>query len=404
MTTYKVGTLVTVQGRTWSGINKPGGVGAVCGVHCQDETEEELYDVKYVLGGQEKGVSLEFIGPYEDLAQAGRSSKRTRKGNSNDRGLDGVLKDSSKNAVSSGTSKIAKTAKSNKMIKSAKKVAKEAPKKAEESNSSVHDELIGLTVVFPVPQSSDRSKVRAPTRNIPISTSRPVKKKRDASIEDTRRHARAKKVASSKQALKKSLGSTNKDSNKTVENEGDTNMASVLSSKLVAGAARPEHPIKRQVPQEGTSTSRSLVKDTQKRNVSADLAARNYQTARQHTRSLKGSSKKVSRSVGHSSKAVNTADQQEPSIHLIAVSQEEKIEDVTREGTTDEHRLCAFTVLANKARFGRDEIHFEEFLKLVNKDDKQRKFTGGEALDCVKELQMQNKLMFCQDSRMIYFI
>jgi len=413
MTIFTVGALVNVQSRTWAGINKPGGVGAVCGVHCQDDGEDEKYDIKYVLGGQEKGVSLEFIGPYEDLA-SGKSSKRTRRGNSNGKGLDGVLKDSAKNVVSSNSSKVTKTVKSKK-LKSAKKVFakdvdKELPmkKKAEgDCSSTVHDELIGLTVVFPMPQSSDGAKAKASKRDTP-SSRRPAKKKRDASVDDAQRRARETKKVPSKQASQISpreqkVGVVDKDED-MVENNigGDTNMASVPSLKMAREGARPEHArVKRQISDDRTSTRKASVKGKQKRSrkVAADEAARQSPSSRKLTKGFDDGTSKEMPACVVNSKAINSVDQQEPKIQPIPISQEEKIE-----GSTNDERLCSFTALTNKARFGRDEIHIEELLKFVNRGDKQNDFSGVETLDFVKELQKQNKLMFCCDTRMIYFI
>mmetsp|Transcript_18473 Transcript_18473/g.23249 ORF Transcript_18473/g.23249 Transcript_18473/m.23249 type:complete len:380 (+) Transcript_18473:136-1275(+) len=85
---FDIGTLVNVQSRTWAGINKPGGVGRVTAFSNDDCT----VDVKYVLGGGEKGVDLEFVQQHNfegddngdnDTCRSGRPSRRRRSVESN---------------------------------------------------------------------------------------------------------------------------------------------------------------------------------------------------------------------------------------------------------------------------------------------------------------------------------
>ena len=54
-----IGTTVTVESRTWVGINKPGGVGRI--VSCN---QDSTYNVVYVLGGSEKNVEAKYITIY----------------------------------------------------------------------------------------------------------------------------------------------------------------------------------------------------------------------------------------------------------------------------------------------------------------------------------------------------
>ena len=58
----EVGRMVLVASRTWPGINKPGGVGSISHVHNKEEEEEDVVvDVSYVLGGREKRVPLRYV-------------------------------------------------------------------------------------------------------------------------------------------------------------------------------------------------------------------------------------------------------------------------------------------------------------------------------------------------------
>ena len=82
------GTVVEVAKRTWSGINKLGGVAKITGstVKCDKNGSELIYyDVKYVLGGSERNVESKYI-EVQDLTKVdsspadsvGRRNSRTK--------------------------------------------------------------------------------------------------------------------------------------------------------------------------------------------------------------------------------------------------------------------------------------------------------------------------------------
>jgi len=79
---WEVGMIVNVRPRTWAGINRPGGQGRVSGVHKDDTTGAvNKVDVKYVLGGSDKNLELDFVDPVtEEKAQVvdSRRSRRRR--------------------------------------------------------------------------------------------------------------------------------------------------------------------------------------------------------------------------------------------------------------------------------------------------------------------------------------
>lgn len=72
---FDVGALVNVQSRTWAGINKPGGVARIV---ASDEAQK-FFHVKYVFGGSEKGVALDYISLYEDLTDENNRAKRLKR-------------------------------------------------------------------------------------------------------------------------------------------------------------------------------------------------------------------------------------------------------------------------------------------------------------------------------------
>jgi hypothetical protein len=72
----RVGSLVVVKERTGVGMNKPGGVGRVTKMYAadvdidDDEEEVMVYDVKYVLGGREKGVTSNSLWLHDPNAKS----------------------------------------------------------------------------------------------------------------------------------------------------------------------------------------------------------------------------------------------------------------------------------------------------------------------------------------------
>lgn len=71
-----VGTVVTVQSRTWAGINKPGGVARITKVH----SEGAKYNVRYVLGGQEKDVDAIYVQAHAQEQDEFMSPAKSRRG------------------------------------------------------------------------------------------------------------------------------------------------------------------------------------------------------------------------------------------------------------------------------------------------------------------------------------
>ena len=71
---FEVKSVVQVDARLEAGSNKPGGVARVVRVHQPGEAGADdaiLYDVKYVLGGGERGVPARFVHAAEIEKQAG---------------------------------------------------------------------------------------------------------------------------------------------------------------------------------------------------------------------------------------------------------------------------------------------------------------------------------------------
>eukprot|EP00505_MAST-04D_sp_SCG-Rhode-Island_P001823 Stramenopile-MAST_4_protein_1823 len=70
---FSLSEFVVVQSRTWPGVNKPGGVGQILKI---DYAKRQV-EVKYVLGGREKGVSIEYCTPKDQVQEQKRESIKT---------------------------------------------------------------------------------------------------------------------------------------------------------------------------------------------------------------------------------------------------------------------------------------------------------------------------------------
>ena len=63
-----VGTLVSVAERVWPGSNQLGGIGKIIDYRAaEDDPNTTLYDVRYVLGGREKGVHGKYVSRHDFL-------------------------------------------------------------------------------------------------------------------------------------------------------------------------------------------------------------------------------------------------------------------------------------------------------------------------------------------------
>lgn len=76
MSSFTVGEQVNVEARTWPGINKPGGAGKVVKIHTEGPGIVVAVDVRYILGGTEKEVELQYVQKHEELNRGGRSRSR----------------------------------------------------------------------------------------------------------------------------------------------------------------------------------------------------------------------------------------------------------------------------------------------------------------------------------------
>ena len=74
--TFNVGETVNVIARTWTGINKPGGVALVTRVNVEDGSI--TYDVSYVLGGTERGIGENFLLHVTEEERSARTSRAAR--------------------------------------------------------------------------------------------------------------------------------------------------------------------------------------------------------------------------------------------------------------------------------------------------------------------------------------
>eukprot|EP00559_Dactyliosolen_fragilissimus_P007426 CAMPEP_0184870950 /NCGR_PEP_ID=MMETSP0580-20130426/39335_1 /TAXON_ID=1118495 /ORGANISM="Dactyliosolen fragilissimus" /LENGTH=342 /DNA_ID=CAMNT_0027373349 /DNA_START=1205 /DNA_END=2233 /DNA_ORIENTATION=+ len=84
-TPIPIGSLVNIVDRTWSGVNKPGGVAKILDFKmCKDE-DDIFYDVRFILGGKEHKISSRYVSPNQDIScnlasplSQGTRSRRSR--------------------------------------------------------------------------------------------------------------------------------------------------------------------------------------------------------------------------------------------------------------------------------------------------------------------------------------
>ena len=131
MSTFTVGEQVNVESRTWPGINKPGGVGKIVKIHSEGPGIVVAVDVRYILGGTEKEVELQYVTKHEDLNRGGRSRSRREVMNLG-REEKSSEKPTRRSSASAAVAKPKKSASANANAGSAKK--KKAPVKKAAAN------------------------------------------------------------------------------------------------------------------------------------------------------------------------------------------------------------------------------------------------------------------------------
>ena len=58
------GNLVSIKEHAWPGVNNPAGIAMVLKAYL-DEDGDQLYDIKYIVGGRRKGVFAKFVRPHD---------------------------------------------------------------------------------------------------------------------------------------------------------------------------------------------------------------------------------------------------------------------------------------------------------------------------------------------------
>lgn len=71
-----IGEYVEVAARCWPGINKPGGAGKIKAVQWDEEEQEHLYKVAYILGGSETRVEEKYIRPRDILGDQNTGARK----------------------------------------------------------------------------------------------------------------------------------------------------------------------------------------------------------------------------------------------------------------------------------------------------------------------------------------
>eukprot|EP00562_Extubocellulus_spinifer_P006790 CAMPEP_0178525444 /NCGR_PEP_ID=MMETSP0696-20121128/30184_1 /TAXON_ID=265572 /ORGANISM="Extubocellulus spinifer, Strain CCMP396" /LENGTH=426 /DNA_ID=CAMNT_0020156855 /DNA_START=204 /DNA_END=1484 /DNA_ORIENTATION=- len=189
MSAFTLNEQVNVESRTWPGINKPGGVGKIVKIHSEGTTIVAV-DVKYVLGGTEKDVELQYVKRHEELNRGGRPRSRRSVMNLGDGGEEEGSRSSAKpkrsaaspgaakkSGAKKGTNNRAKASSGNKRkttngYASSKKACKAKKKKAAQTPSSAILPSDSDSVVV----SADESELTAPSHK-PVVTKKATAKK-----------------------------------------------------------------------------------------------------------------------------------------------------------------------------------------------------------------------------------
>jgi hypothetical protein len=89
-TPFEVGQLVSVESRTWPGINQPGGVGRITGVstNSNNNTTQRAVSVKYVLDGRhEKEIAVQYVKHHSWIATTTTTNKNNASSTLRDRSM-----------------------------------------------------------------------------------------------------------------------------------------------------------------------------------------------------------------------------------------------------------------------------------------------------------------------------
>jgi len=452
---YAVGTLVNVQARTGPGINKLGGVGKVTAAHVPNEKTNlpERYDIKYVLGGTEKAVVIDFIDPYQDdiggRRRGGGGGESARKmGILKDR--NGVLK--SKHCSSSKVKVYNKKA----MIAAKKMMMKQKEvEQKEQEDCCDEDSLIGMTIVVSVAAEDEveegkrkfmmeddddscflardvspyRQEVALFSENtggkrvslsVPDRTSSkvclkglfPEKKKKKKEEEKLLKENLKEKLEEKKKRRKREKKDSKflatekvKGKNSINEDVKDTSFrkdGGKKNNKFSGG----KNIIKKKGKNQKDERMKIKEKEEMKCNVSEvgknvinDNDASNEEVKGTMLTQMNGKEcNDFAREKEIKVTEENDMEAEMPKEKQVVDEIREKVQDVSKEG------FSSFSVVVFKAiREGCDMISFHELFQYVNKYGKQS-YTEDDTRKYLITLDKKDLLMFCQSSDMIYTI
>ena len=427
---YAVGTLVNVQPRTGPGINKLGGVGKVTAAHVPNEktNQPERYDIKYVLGGTEKAVIIDFIDPYQDdiggRRRGGGESARTM-GILKDR--NGVLKSSSKGNVGKKQGMMAAKKKIVKEKEKEKEVVVEKVEEEQVVDCCDEDSLIGMTIVVSVAAEDEvedgkrmeddddscflASDVSPYRREVAMFSENTGDKRVSLSVPDR---------TSSKVCLKGLFPEKKRKKKKKKEEEDEEDKKSMkekLKEKLeekkkrrkrekknnkVSGSKNISKKIRNNQKNKSMKGKETDVKECNVTEVGKNIINDNNESNEEEKcKMLTQMNGKECDDFARKKEIIteeNDMEAEMPKEKQVVDEIREQVQDVSKEG------FSSFSVVVFKAiREGCDMISFHELFQYVNKHGKQS-YTEDDTRKYLITLDKKDLLMFCQSSDMIYTI
>ena len=415
--------LVDVQKRTGPGINKPGGVGRVTACFAATADAPERYNIKYVLGGSEKNVSVQFIDPQIQLDGARkRSSAVDKDGAVSRHGRQGKNKDA--------------VVKSTKEKNNTVRTKKESLFKC--NSVTEGDSLIGMILVLP--DHSGSGSCRS-DNDISIETRTQICPMNDDDCYSNDRQGRTPK-SSNEQTLLENFENSNKIKNevttKVVKPKMVTQIKRRIGQKKLNKSKSDDGNITQTQPLSVKSKNQIVPETLRVSNKGKDEAATNKHKKTSKKAQVNKSTKQdetkqrkalslVNRSkesdIAGAQKSKQSGNKRKNIEHKVHDSSSKKkevkstlktssqclvsdcnTESSSMNGTINSNRFSAFTALSNTIFCnGRDVVNLHDLHNFVNKEGSEN-FSKRETISFLKALDRGNLIMFDQNAEMIYMI
>ena len=422
---YSVGMLVDVQSRTGPYMNKYGGVGRVTACFSATADKPERYNIKYVLGGAEKGVVLHYIDPLPELEK--RSSSVLKDASSSANVIAGKVTDVEQKQKQKRTSRSVVKGKNKskrlrgitlrkgeKYEKHITDLCDNTVKKSESGESAPRDKLIGLVVTFPKKASDtdidDDISIESINQCIPNDD-----ETKNLDLDNTKCNENDKLVLEPRET---------KPINKAKKKVKKLNSVTEIGSKNITAAissTKQKSLIKcKQLSKDYDSTKILELVDEKKRKQAVCKRKRKDSNKMRNMKDKKAQpSGKNNSADEHVPKVKNTKEKKyQPSVknnsgkgelpktNILANVDDNKNDcnSTSEIMSVDSNRFSTFTALTNMIfRNGRDVVNIHDLRNFINYEGNGN-FTEAETKRFLGVLDKENLIMFDDKSDMIYLI